>query len=141
MDKNVWIWIPNMGDSDELQSVDSEENAEPISRKRTRLDAFNDSYKELKRTNVGTIAQVEGYGGEFKRIYICLGPLKNGFIRGCMRVIGVDGCFIKTEHGGQLLIAVGVKGKNGMYPLALAVVDVENRENWMWFLGLLKDNL
>ncbi|KAL2504472.1 Uncharacterized protein Adt_20093 [Abeliophyllum distichum] len=97
--------------------------------------------EELKRTNVKTIAQVEGYAGEFKRIYICLGPLKDGFVRCCGRVIGVDGCFLKTEHGRQLLTAFDVDGNNGMYPLAYIVVEVENGDNLEWFLGLLKDDL
>ncbi|XP_022851077.1 uncharacterized protein LOC111372890, partial [Olea europaea var. sylvestris] len=84
---------------------------------------------------------VEGYVGEFRRLYICLGALRDGFIRGCRRLIGLDGCFLKTEHGGQLLSAVGVDANNGMYPVAYAVVEVENRDNWRWFLGLLKDDL
>ncbi|XP_022895249.1 uncharacterized protein LOC111409429 [Olea europaea var. sylvestris] len=100
-----------------------------------------DYCEELKRTNVGTTALVEGYAGEFRRLYICLGALRDGFIRGCRRLIGLDGCFLKTEHGGQLLSAVGVDANNGMYPVAYAVVEVENGDNWRWFLGLLKDDL
>ncbi|XP_022880670.1 uncharacterized protein LOC111397939 [Olea europaea var. sylvestris] len=65
--------------------------------------------------------------------------LRDGFIRGCRRVIGVDGCFLKTEIGGQLLTAVDAN--NGMYPMAYAVVKVENGDNWKWFLELLKDDL
>ncbi|XP_022851566.1 uncharacterized protein LOC111373289 [Olea europaea var. sylvestris] len=38
--------------------------------------------------------------------------LRDGFIRGCKRVIGVDGCFLKTELGGQLLTVVGVDVNN-----------------------------
>ncbi|XP_022873194.1 uncharacterized protein LOC111392160 [Olea europaea var. sylvestris] len=100
-----------------------------------------DYCEELKRINIGTIALVEGYAGEFRRLYICLGVLRDGFIRDCRRVIGIDGCFLKTELGGQLLTAVGVDANNGMYPLAYAVVEVENGDNWRWFLGLLKDDL
>lgn len=43
----------------------------------------------------------------FKRIYICLGPLKRGYKVGCRPVIGLDGCHIKGPFGGQLLTAVG----------------------------------
>ncbi|XP_022873323.1 uncharacterized protein LOC111392259 [Olea europaea var. sylvestris] len=78
----------------------------------------------LKKTNIGTTALVEGYAGEFRR-----------------RVIGVDGCFFKTKLGSQLLTAVGVDANNGMYLVAYAVVEVENEDNWRWFLGLLKDDL
>ncbi|XP_022886518.1 uncharacterized protein LOC111402448 [Olea europaea var. sylvestris] len=89
-----------------------------------------DYYEEIKRTNIGTTALVEGHAGEFRWLYICIGALRDGFIRGCRRVIRVDGCFLKTELGGQLLTAVGVDANNGMYPVAYVVVEVENGDNW-----------
>ncbi|GJU53283.1 hypothetical protein Tco_1226997 [Tanacetum coccineum] len=42
---------------------------------------------------------------------------------------------------GQLLSAVGRDGNNQVYPIAWAVVDVENKENWMWFMQCLIDDL
>ena len=42
---------------------------------------------------------------------------------------------------GQLLCTVGRDGNNKMYPLAWAVVDVENKKNWAWFLRCLKYDL
>lgn len=42
---------------------------------------------------------------------------------------------------GQLLCAVGRDGNNQMFPIAWAVVSVENKENWGWFLNLLKYDL
>ena len=32
-------------------------------------------------------------------------------------------------------------GNNQVYPIAWAVVDVENRVNWLWFIQLLVDDL
>ncbi|XP_022894136.1 uncharacterized protein LOC111408628 [Olea europaea var. sylvestris] len=85
-----------------------------------------DYCQQLRLTNVGSTIQLEGRAREFKRLYIFLGGLKKGFINGSRRVIEVD---------------VGIDGNDGMYPVAYAMVETENGENWSWFLTLLRDNL
>ena len=77
----------------------------------------------------------------FQRIYICFDALKKGWINGCRRIIGLDGCFLKGLHKGQLLTAVGVDPNNQYYPIAYAVVETETRESWLWFLEFLQDDL
>lgn len=57
------------------------------------------------------------------------------------RVIGVDGAFLKTYLGGVLLCTVGKDPNNQMYPKAWAVVEVENLENWSWFLRILMEDM
>ncbi|GJX83043.1 splicing factor [Tanacetum coccineum] len=52
----------------------------------------------------------------------------------CSRTTIEDPC-------GELLIAMGRDANNQMYPIAWAVVRVENLENWGWFLALLHDDL
>ncbi|GJS17730.1 hypothetical protein Tco_0412202 [Tanacetum coccineum] len=77
----------------------------------------------------------------FKRFYICFKGMKDGWLEGCRRVIGLDGCFLKHTCRGELLTAMGRDANNQMYPIAWAVVRVENSENWGWFLALLHDDL
>ncbi|GJU62779.1 retrovirus-related pol polyprotein from transposon TNT 1-94 [Tanacetum coccineum] len=77
----------------------------------------------------------------FKRIYFCFKGVKDGWLAGCRKVIGLDGCFLKHTCKGELLTAMGRDANNQMYPIAWAVVRVENSENWMWFLSLLQDDL
>ena len=77
----------------------------------------------------------------FERIYICLAALKEGWIGGCRRIIGLDGCFTKDMHKGQLLIAVGVDRNNQMFLVTYDVVEAESRSSWLWFLELLKSDL
>ncbi|XP_078445752.1 uncharacterized protein LOC144714836 [Wolffia australiana] len=77
----------------------------------------------------------------FKRLYICFDSLARGFLEGCRRVIGLDGCFLKTKMRGQLLCAVGKDGNNQMYPIAWAVVEGENQASWTWFIQLLMGDL
>lgn len=77
----------------------------------------------------------------FRRVYFCLEPLKLGFAAGCRKVIGLDGAFIKGPYPGQLLTAVGIDANNGIYPLAYAVVEVENYASWKWFLEILSEDI
>ncbi|GJX86676.1 hypothetical protein Tco_0337450 [Tanacetum coccineum] len=77
----------------------------------------------------------------FKRMYICFKGVKDGWLAGCRKVIGLDGCFLKHTCRGELLTAMGRDANNQMYPIAWAVVRVENADNWGWFLHLLHDDL
>lgn len=38
-------------------------------------------------------------------------------------------------------LGIIVDASNGMYPMAYVVDEVENEDNWRWFLELLKDDL
>ncbi|GKE28317.1 mutator type transposase [Tanacetum coccineum] len=78
---------------------------------------------------------------QFRRIYICLGALKNGFKAGKRDLLGLDGCFLSGPYPGQILTAVGVDPNNGIYPLAYAVVESETKESWLWFLDCLGDDM
>ncbi|KAK1439423.1 hypothetical protein QVD17_05241 [Tagetes erecta] len=75
----------------------------------------------------------------FSSFYICFKAVKDGWIDGCRKVICLDGCFLKIS--GQLLSAVGRDANNNIFPLAWAVVSVENKENWSWFLNLLRGDI
>ncbi|XP_021994149.1 uncharacterized protein LOC110890805 [Helianthus annuus] len=77
----------------------------------------------------------------FKRIYICLGPLKLGFKECGRDILGLDGAFLKGSQQGQVLVAVGLDSNNGLYPLAYAIAEAENKDSWTWFLECLKDDL
>ena len=107
---------------------------------------LHDYTHEVLRTNPGSTCVVEtsreeSTKGEFLRFYVCFKACKEGFINGCRKVIGVDGCFLKGLCEGQLLCAIGRDGNNQMFPIAWAVVRTENAYNWGWFLKLLKYDL
>ncbi|GJX29762.1 hypothetical protein Tco_0237841 [Tanacetum coccineum] len=72
---------------------------------------------------------------------MCFKGMKDGWLSGCRKVIGIDGCFITHVCKGELLTAMGRDANNQMYPITWAIVDVENTNNWCWFLSLLVDGL
>nr|KAJ0198726.1 hypothetical protein LSAT_V11C600327810 [Lactuca sativa] len=77
----------------------------------------------------------------FHRFYICFKAIREGWKRACRRVIGLDGSFLKGQCKGELLTAIGRDANNQVYLIAWAVVDVENKNNWKWFLDLVNDDL
>ncbi|XP_014506442.1 uncharacterized protein LOC106766208 [Vigna radiata var. radiata] len=95
---------------------------------------------EVLRCNPGSIIQikVDGDNGEpiFQRIYVCLKACKDNF-KNCRPIVCLDGCFLKGQYKGEVLTAVGRDPNEQMLPIAYAVVEVENKETWTWFLQIL----
>ncbi|XP_057249985.1 uncharacterized protein LOC130591089 [Beta vulgaris subsp. vulgaris] len=96
---------------------------------------------EILSSNPNNNVKFKLEGGQFKAMYLCFDALKQGFLNGCRPIISLDGCFLKGPYGGQLLVAVGRDGNNQFFPVAWAIVDIENGVNWTWFLSLLAADL
>ncbi|XP_039169472.1 uncharacterized protein LOC120293792 [Eucalyptus grandis] len=101
-----------------------------------QYDMLRSYLEELKRVSKnGTfMMEVNPATKVFERFYVGFDELKNGFLAGCRRVIGLDGCFLKTGLRGMLLCAIGRDGNNQMFPIAWAIVEVESEASWTWFL-------
>ncbi|GJW41367.1 mutator type transposase [Tanacetum coccineum] len=103
----------------------------------------------LKKANPNTTVKIDVYRAHnphenvrrFKRIYVCLGALKDGFRASGRQLLGLDGAFMKGNYPGQLLTAVSVDANNGIYPVAYGIVESESKESWTWFLSCLGDDL
>ncbi|XP_050237850.1 uncharacterized protein LOC126687349 [Mercurialis annua] len=106
-----------------------------------QISMLHDYRLELMRTHPGSSIMFKQELGVFKGMYVCLAPLREGFRAGCRSIISIDGCWLKGIHGGQLLAAVGIDANDCIYPVAWAIVDNENKENWLWFLRLLAEDL
>nr|GEX21214.1 hypothetical protein [Tanacetum cinerariifolium] len=78
---------------------------------------------------------------KFKRVYVCLDPLKDGFKADKRDLLGLDGCFLSGSYAGLILTAVGVDLNNEIYPLAYAIVEYENKDSWKWFFECVGDDL
>jgi hypothetical protein len=79
--------------------------AKAIVRKRVR-EAMHEEYArvfdyqlEILRSNPGSTVAVVLNPKEtapvFQRLYVCFQACKRGFIEGCKKVVGLDGCFFK----------------------------------------------
>ncbi|KAL0005837.1 hypothetical protein SO802_013398 [Lithocarpus litseifolius] len=96
-----------------------------------------DYCETLKATNVGTTTlmlvdrSTLDVADTFQRLYICLQATKEGFKAGCRPLIGLDGCFLKGNQKGQILSAVGRDANDNMYPIAMAIVETESKDNYV----------
>jgi len=89
---------------------------------------------EVINRNPGTEFDIETVPGpligskqRFFRCYICFKSQKETWKQNCRPVIGIDGAFLKWDIKGHLL--------------AWAVVEIENDDNWDWFLRKLAGSL
>ncbi|CAH9103954.1 unnamed protein product [Cuscuta europaea] len=74
-------------------------------------------------------------------MFVCFGALRQNWLAGCRKIIGVDGCFLKGVCKSNLMSALGLDGNEQMVPIAWAPIDKENKSNWRWFLSWLVQEL
>ncbi|XP_077212634.1 uncharacterized protein LOC143847589 isoform X2 [Tasmannia lanceolata] len=74
----------------------------------------------------------------FARLFWTFGPCIRAFNRTLRPLVLMDGTHLKGKYPGILLIACGIDGNNGLFPLAFAIVETEMYESWSWFLNLFR---
>ncbi|XP_020254285.1 uncharacterized protein LOC109831366 [Asparagus officinalis] len=89
--------------------------------------------KALKRENPGTVYEVssdplDGEERRFTGVFWAFGPCIEGF-QYCRPLLSIDGTHLYGKYKGVLLVTTGVDADDGLFPLAFAVVDIENTEN------------
>ena len=85
-----------------------------------------DYAQELRRTNPGSTLYLNLNGNLFTSLYMSLDACKRGFLEGCRPLICLHGRHLKTKYGGIMLTAVGIDPNDCIYPIALAIVEVES---------------
>nr|KAJ0217663.1 hypothetical protein LSAT_V11C300103380 [Lactuca sativa] len=121
----------------------------PVKALRVELQKIYEVGMSRMKCNPGTTVKIDVYREPnadletrmFNRIYVCLGALKLGFKAGLRDFLGFDGAFMKAPYPGQVLTVVGLDSNNGIYLLAYAIVKVENKSSWSWFLECLGEDL
>ncbi|XP_023742979.3 uncharacterized protein LOC111891128 [Lactuca sativa] len=102
--------------------------------------------EEIRRSNPGSTVKIDVISmpdgkNYFSKLYLCFDGLKQGWRGSCIRFINLDGCFLKGLCSGELICDVRRDANNHIFPIAWAVVCIENKENWKWFLENLRDDL
>ena len=100
-------------------------------------------YRSRKAARVILQTEMDNENAElkFKRMYIRYNAQKVDFLSGCRPFIGLDGCHSKGRFGGQLLSATAKDGNDNIFPVAMAVVEQENKDSWTWFLEQFADDI
>uniref|UniRef100_A0A2N9GDS7 Uncharacterized protein n=1 Tax=Fagus sylvatica TaxID=28930 RepID=A0A2N9GDS7_FAGSY len=94
----------------------------------------------IRKTNVGSKVYIkcdcseDGGQPRFLRMYVRYHAQKVGFLASCRPIIGLNGCHLKGRFGGQLLATTARDGNDNIFPIAVAVVEQECKESWIWFL-------
>jgi hypothetical protein len=93
---------------------------------------------DIEKSNPGSIVALERtVNNEFLRVFISYNASGAGFAF-CRPLLGLDGTHLKTKYKGILLAATAIDAKGQLFPVAHAVVDAENDDNWLWMLKLLR---
>ncbi|CAH9083793.1 unnamed protein product [Cuscuta epithymum] len=96
--------------------------------------------EQIRKTNPGSVASVftTDHDNSFQRLFISYRAAIYGFVNSCRPLLELDRAHLKGKYLGTLLCAAAVDADDTLFPLAIAVVDVESDENWMWFTSELR---
>ncbi|KAK4257452.1 hypothetical protein QN277_007038 [Acacia crassicarpa] len=108
--------------------------------------SYKEAYNQLPRlcekmleSNPGScIKLVTSEDKRFQRLFLSFHALIQGFQAGCRPLLFLDSTPLKSKYHEVLLTATSLDGDDGAFPVALCIVDVENDDNWNWFLEQLK---
>ena len=108
----------------------------------TFLNSYDNVVRQLytlKERNPGTYVDVQHYLSpafpDYKvlhRVFFSFAICIEAF-RHCRPVLCVDGTFLMGKYKGQILTAIGADGNNQILPVAIAFVEGEKFESWVWF--------
>lgn len=102
----------------------------------TLLPFFCDKIKETNPGSFATFTTKED--SSFHRLFISFHASISGFQQGCRPLLFLDSTVLNSKYQGMLLSATSIDGDDGIFPVAIAVVDDETEDNWHWFLQELK---
>lgn len=98
--------------------------------------------KKVVEANPGSFANlITDDDKRFKCLFFSFNCLIHGFQNGCRPLLFLESTSLKSQYREILLTATAVDADDGFFPVAFAIVDVENNDNWHWFLEQIKGAL
>ncbi|XP_077222067.1 uncharacterized protein LOC143855899 [Tasmannia lanceolata] len=102
---------------------------------------------EMVRTNHGSVMRVcrsrdlwPNGDDTFGRLFFSFAPTIRA-LNTIRPLVLVDGIHLRGKYREILLVATGIDGNGGLFPLAFAVVEGESYESWLWFLLLFRHTM
>ncbi|XP_071715677.1 uncharacterized protein [Rutidosis leptorrhynchoides] len=94
---------------------------------------------KIIETNPGSVCNlVISENKRFKALFVSFYSSLCGFQNGCRPLLFLEATSLRSEYGESILTAYAIDGNDGFFPVAFAIVDVEDDNNWHWFLEQLK---
>ncbi|KAM1046588.1 uncharacterized protein LOC126592138 [Malus sylvestris] len=113
------------------------------------LGSYKEAYDQLPRfcekmteANPGSnIKLFTSDESKFQRLFVSFHASVHGFQHGCRPILFLDAASLKSRYHETFLAATALDGDDGLFPVAFAIVDTENDDNWRWFLEQLRSVL
>uniref|UniRef100_A0A2P2MXP3 SWIM-type domain-containing protein n=1 Tax=Rhizophora mucronata TaxID=61149 RepID=A0A2P2MXP3_RHIMU len=94
---------------------------------------------KLVEANPGSVAKlVTNSDSRFHHLFVSFHASIYGFQNGCRPLLFLDSTNVKSKYHEILLTATALDGDDGVFPVSFAIIDVENEDNWHWFLEQLR---
>ncbi|KAM7511582.1 hypothetical protein LguiB_010457 [Lonicera macranthoides] len=118
----------------------------PISKGIEDSKEYEEAYKELHlfpkkllEANPGSFADFRKNDEKrFRSLFVSFSASISGFKNGCRPVLFLESTSLKSKYREILLTATALDGNDGFFPVAFAIVDEDDNDNWHWFLEQLK---